>query len=499
MSRTLSMFRGLQWKLTLSYALVTAISIVILQLGLLAYSVYFSESLAPVLVAYMRDQDETAEAYMRVTPIDRGGLLAWLQRIAADDELGQFAGRLPVGEIAMMAVVDTEGRVLAAHPLETVEMGQLLLPHLTPAAANVLQTALKTPPGASFELEDRFEGLTDRSGGSMLVGAVPLEDGFGRVRGAWIIMTDQATSGNVRSLASFTGEILFQIVQLAVIFAVIVGTLFGFITARGLTRRLRHMISAAHAWGEGDFSAGVRDASGDELGQLGQQLNRMAEELQNLLQMRQELATVDERNRLARDLHDSVKQQLFATGMQIGAARALLERDSVQAEKRLADAERLAHDVQKELTMIIQELRPAALENKGLAAALRDYIKEWSQHSGIMAYISYRGERELPLALEQALFRVAQEALANVARHSGANRVDVYVVWTHTEITLQVADNGRGFHHDTRLRKGVGLQSMQERLQSLGGTLDVASIPGQGTTVTAQVGMFSSKRSKDHG
>jgi NarL family two-component system sensor histidine kinase LiaS len=273
----------------------------------------------------------------------------------------------------------------------------------------------------------------------------------------------------------------------AVIFAIVVGAVFGFITARGLTRRLRNLVQAANAWSEGDFTATAQDRSGDELGQLAQQLNRMAEELRNLLHVRQELATVDERNRLARELHDSVKQQLFATAMQVGAARALLERNDPTADERLADAERLAHAAQQELTMIIHELRPAALESKGLAAALRDYVDDWARHSGIAAHVSYQGQRELPLLLEQTLFRVAQEALANVARHSGASRVDIRVQWDPHTVTLTVADNGQGFSMEARPKTGVGLKSMQERLESLGGTFTLASAPEQGTTVTAQL------------
>jgi NarL family two-component system sensor histidine kinase LiaS len=308
------------------------------------------------------------------------------------------------------------------------------------------------------------------------------------MQGVWFVRSDQTTPAGVQTVANFTFEVIPQVAQIAVVFAIIVGALFGFITARGLTRRLRNLVNAASAWGEGDFSVVARDNSGDEVGQLANQLNRMAEELKMLLQMKQELATVDERNRLARELHDSVKQQLFATGMQVGAARALLARNDPSADERLAEAERLAHSAQQELKMIINELRPAALENKGLAAALRDFTQEWSRHSGIEAHITYQGERELPLTLEQALFRVSQEALANVARHSDASRVDVRVTWTQHTVTLRIIDDGRGFHTDTSLRNGgVGLKSMRERLEPLAGNLVVESAPGHGTSLIVQI------------
>ena len=149
---------------------------------------------------------------------------------------------------------------------------------------------------------------------------------------------------------------------------------FWFLYCPGLTRRLRALDEVTDEWSRGNFEVLTRDASGDELGQLARQLNHMALQLQNLLQTRQELATLEERNRLARDLHDSVKQQFFATAMQIGAAQALLPQQPATAQTHLMEAERLAHQAQQELTTLIRELRPAALEGKGLAAALRDYL-----------------------------------------------------------------------------------------------------------------------------
>jgi NarL family two-component system sensor histidine kinase LiaS len=480
-------FRRLQWKLTLTYTLVTAAAIILMQILFLGYYAYFSDSFAPLLVFSMQDEAEQLRPYLQATPPDRAGLEDWLQDAQKDDVLHVSDEGVPVGEIVMMAVVDNTGRVLASEPAHAVPVGEQLAAHLDEPSTEIVQIALENPSAPDIERQERLELLSGRSADNALVAAVPILDTDDQVLGAWLAMTDQTTSGSMQAMAAFMLELIPSVAQVAVIFAIVVGAVFGFITARGLTRRLRNLVQAASAWSEGDFTATAQDRSGDELGQLAQQLNRMAEELRNLLHVRQELATVDERNRLARELHDSVKQQLFATAMQVGAARALLERNDPAADERLADAERLAHAAQQELTMIIHELRPAALESKGLAAALRDYVDDWSRHSGIAAHVSYQGQRELPLLLEQTLFRVAQEALANVARHSGASRVQVQVQWDPQTVTLTVADNGRGFSMDARPKTGVGLKSMQERLESLGGTFTLASAPEQGTTVTAQL------------
>jgi NarL family two-component system sensor histidine kinase LiaS len=267
----------------------------------------------------------------------------------------------------------------------------------------------------------------------------------------------------------------------------IAGVLFGFLIARGLTRRLQVLAEAADQWSRGNFDILARDTAGDELGQLARRLNHMAEQLQNLLQTRQELATLEERNRLARELHDSVKQQVFATAMQIGAAREMIDQNPGISKDNLAEAERLVRQAQQELTTLICELRPAALEGKGLATALQECVADWSRQTNIPAKVRVRGERPLPLPLEQALFRVGQEALTNISRHSQAKSVEIDLVWKWGEVSLTVSDNGRGFNLNAVNGKGLGLQSMRERIEALGGHLEVKSGAGSGTQVIARL------------
>ncbi|HEX9134693.1 MAG TPA: sensor histidine kinase [Ktedonobacteraceae bacterium] len=211
----------------------------------------------------------------------------------------------------------------------------------------------------------------------------------------------------------------------------------------------------------------------------------MAEQLQNLLEARQKLATLEERNRLARDLHDSVKQQIFAVSMQIGAIKVLLKRDADAAEGRLNEAEKLVRQAQQELTSLIRELRPVALEGKGLVAALRELATGWTQQTTIVANLRVEGTQGLPLTVEEALFRVAQESLANVARHSKATLVQMILTITDDTVTLSIADNGQGFDTNRQGHLGVGLLSMQERMKVLGGDVQVESTPGKGTRIVA--------------
>ncbi|MBV9256452.1 MAG: HAMP domain-containing protein [Ktedonobacteraceae bacterium] len=267
--------------------------------------------------------------------------------------------------------------------------------------------------------------------------------------------------------------------------AIILGIISGYLTARGLTRRLNELSVAADRWSHGDFSTTIHDSSEDELGQASRQLNHMAAQLQNLLQARQKLATLEERNRLARDLHDSIKQQIFAVSMQVGATKFLLRRDADAAEVRLNEAEKLVRQAQQELTSLIRELRPVALEGKGLITALRELATQWTQQTNIVANLNIDGTQPLPLTVEEALFRIAQEALANVARHSKATLVQITLTTTDDTVTLSVIDNGHGFDTSRQAPLGVGLHSMQERMKALGGDVQIISTPEKGTRIVA--------------
>jgi NarL family two-component system sensor histidine kinase LiaS len=195
---------------------------------------------------------------------------------------------------------------------------------------------------------------------------------------------------------------------------------------------------------------------------------------------------VEERNRLARELHDSVKQHMFTSALLVRAARKLFPRDPEGAQQHLIQAEELAEQVQQELNSAIQALRPAALEDRGLAVVLQDYARDWSQRAGIVVDVRVQGVRTTPLQIEEALFRVSQEALANVARHSRASKVQVQLTWNEEEVVLSMCDNGQGFDTARTFGKGLGLTSMRERVEALHGRLAISS-SREGTTVEAHV------------
>lgn len=196
------------------------------------------------------------------------------------------------------------------------------------------------------------------------------------------------------------------------------------------------------------------------------------------------LAASEERLRLARDLHDAVKQQVFATSLEIGAARALLGRNPQGVEAHLREASAAIGQVQAELHAVIHELRSGIPDEQSLAAALRDAAAAWSRQSGIAAVLHLHEACESSPSVKYALFRVAQEALANVARHSQATEVGLALICERDTVTLRIDDDGCGFVPAKVSGKGYGLHNIRERMEALGGHTAIESQPCGGTHIT---------------
>lgn len=259
---------------------------------------------------------------------------------------------------------------------------------------------------------------------------------------------------------------------------------FGYLTGRHLTRPLSQIAQAAGEWEQGRFEARAPASSADELGALGTRLNLMADELKNQMQLQQQLATLEERNRLARELHDTVKQQLFASAMQISAARRTLAEQPDLAQTYLCESEALTRQMQKELSVIIQKLAPT--DQRPLAEELQELAASWARQNGVAAsFADHTKQRHYAPVAEHELLRITQEALANIARHSAATEVSLRLSETETGLLrLTITDNGKGF--DPGLNSsGLGLQSMRERAQALPeGTFQINSAPRRGTSIT---------------
>lgn len=208
-----------------------------------------------------------------------------------------------------------------------------------------------------------------------------------------------------------------------------------------------------------------------------------------LYERSRELTIAGERSRLAHELHDAVSQKLFSLRLTAQAATALVDRDPARAKEELHEVARLAAEAADELRAAVVELRPAGLDEDGLVATLRTQVKVLDRAHTARVTFAARGVRALPAAQEEALLRVAQEALHNALRHSGAGAVEVTLSRCGQGAALRVADDGQGFDPSATRRAGrhLGLVSMRDRAGGVGGRLTVVSEPGKGTTIEMEV------------
>jgi signal transduction histidine kinase len=203
----------------------------------------------------------------------------------------------------------------------------------------------------------------------------------------------------------------------------------------------------------------------------------------------EELAATEERNRLARDLHDSVTQTVFSITLTSRSARILLGRETERAAEQIDQIHELAQNALSELRALIKQLRPRTVAEQGLVPALRRHLAERQARDGLTVDLRVEGERRLPPRTEEALFRVVQEALNNVVKHAQTDKAEVTVCLEREPVSLLIEDHGVGFDPD-RVDSGaehLGLISMHERVEGLDGRLTVASRPQDGTRISVHV------------
>jgi nitrate/nitrite-specific signal transduction histidine kinase len=198
------------------------------------------------------------------------------------------------------------------------------------------------------------------------------------------------------------------------------------------------------------------------------------------------LATVEERARLARELHDSVTQSLFSLNLTLRAARRNVASNPAKAEKLFDDVQDLAQGALAEMRALIFELRPQALVNEGLVSALQKHAEAVRARSGLRVNLQIIGDRRLPIESEEALYQIAREALHNVVKHAHATEAWVDLDLGGPEVRMAVRDDGRGFDTSVLAHEGgshIGTSTMRERSEAIGAELELKSYPGGGTEV----------------
>lgn len=492
MRKSFSFFRRLQWKLTFSYALVTAGSVIVLTGLLVGFALFANYQTSKRTLNSFYWSKTAFQDNIPYLLNDNVALQSWLERVGSTG----FT-RADFQSYMVSETLDYANTIMIDTPIYVLDPNLNLI-----ATAPLTQTSTVGEPFngrtmSGYNLHAILDAalVGDKSyysqsilqpDGSYIV-AFPLRN----------IDTDPVVAIVIYRLkpiaiaapANLSIYTTFLTVAAFIIFSVAlpVGGLFGWLVSRGLRNRLNNLSTASEAWSKGDFTVTPRDKSGDEIGELTRNLSGMAEQLQTLLHTRDELTRIEERNHLARDLHDTVKQQTYAARMQLTAAKNLLESNPHSANEHIEAALQLNRETQQELKLIIDELRPAALEGKGLEQAIVEYGTRWQEHTGIIVSATVNGECSVPMDVELVLYRVLQESLSNVARHAEAESVEITLSKAPNKVTLTIADNGQGYNTGSVSSNSLGLIGMKQRLVEISGKLVVESTLTVGTKVIAEV------------
>lgn len=283
----------------------------------------------------------------------------------------------------------------------------------------------------------------------------------------------------------------------------IVGAIFA---ARALTKPIQGLVKGTRSIATGDLTVRLPVNSNDELGVLADSFNRMADSLQTRTQELVEanqtaienarkveqtrtLAAVEERQRLARELHDSAAQSLYSLTLLAEASRRNIASGEIEKVRdQVARLGEMAQQTLKEMRLLVYQLRPLALETDNLVDAIQHRLDAVEKRSGVNAQLKVELNVKLPAKVENDLFRIAQEALNNALKHAEATVITVTLNGGSQFVELDIVDNGKGF--DTigiQDQGGMGLGNIRERTEALGGQFTVTSRPGSGTRVWVRI------------
>jgi signal transduction histidine kinase len=375
-------------------------------------------------------------------------------------------GPLPAAVLATGSLAWTKGTASAVSPTANGDALWAMTPVLR--AGPLAKTTGK--PGVEKSLQNgKVPAPVEADGAPDDVGAVYVQ-----------VPADAKLVGRWASLRTLLPQLWIGLLVLAA--AIPVGLVFGLLSTRRPIGRLRRLASSTVAVAAGDFHHRLPESGSDEIAQLERNFNRMAERLDAAMATQRRLAGAGERARIARELHDAISQDLFSLHMLAGGLRRALPADS-PLQAQVSTMERTANGTMQEMQALLLELRPIALEDAGLVAALEELCQAYRERLGVTVDAEL-SPVELSPPVEHAALRVVQEALANAVRHARPSRVVLRLRQEDGRVAVTVSDDGEGFDvAGAGARHGLGLGLMRERVAELGGELRIDSTPGQGTSV----------------
>jgi signal transduction histidine kinase len=498
---------GLQAKMTGSYVLVTAAVVVLVEVVAAAVVLPGLVSGADRATQVQLLASDTANQVMQQSAtlgrlptasqlrLDQAapGLPPGQARTSADEtgvgipELPQRANVL-VTAAAVVLLLAPDGRVVASSDPARYPLGRRLG---DPAMGALPAKVTSQPPTAWGKRDD--PAPTPTRSGAVLWAAAPVLDLSGLSKGTkpspvsdllGVVYVQVPATAKLAQEPSWREALAPQLrVGLGVLAAAVpVGLVFGLLSTRRLIRRLRRLAATTVAVAGGDYQQRVAVSGGDEVAQLEANLNRMAQQLDAAMATERQLAGAGERARIARELHDAISQDLFSLRLLAGGLRKALPSDS-PLRPQVQTMEHTAAQTMHEMQALLLELRPVALADAGLIPALEELCRAYQERLGVPVDADLEPVQLAP-PVEHAVLRVVQEALANAVKHAQPTRIALRLHQQDGQVAVTVSDDGGGFDPAAAAeRHGLGLGLMSERVAELGGSFELDSTPGEGTTV----------------
>lgn len=298
-------------------------------------------------------------------------------------------------------------------------------------------------------------------------------------------------------------SVLFIFIGLYIFIGLILSFYVGFKSSSGMKERIDYLSVLITQYANGNYQSRIHFNDDDEISRIGNELNELGTILQNQVRSLQRMAdekseyaksahkaaTIEERQRLARDLHDSVSQQLFALSMLSEAAEKQIDHNPVLAKEQLHNIVSAGHAAQAEMRALLLHLRPVYLSGDSLAKGLQKLITELEQKCQINFKLKINPNLILSDSIEEHVFRIIQESLSNILRHAEASNVVVEFTKRATDLFIHIADDGKGFDikNETKQKTSYGLKTMRERSEEIGGNLNVRSSIDKGTYIDIRI------------
>lgn len=403
--------------------------------------------------------------------------------------LGPFMNAAPLPAGSALRAIDPGGLILASYPDGEIEIGQQM-----PETA-IARAVLSQGSGLT-------QGM-DARGNSRLYAYTPLPGGADSIVHIVIsIPTAQVSAESNRILLrNVIALVLGTILALAIAWF---GTQFFFLrqvnSLVSVTQRLsRGDLSARAAWGPGQGELGQLAHAFDDMAATLQQRERQQQQAEAQIRQQEQIranllhqligAQEDERRRISRELHDETSQSLTALLVGLDTISMAARSDVARIDRHVHDLKSITEDMLTNIHRLIADLRPSLLDDIGLVAAIEWYGEQRLKPYGItFRLLEHTLAERLPPPMETVVFRIVQEGLTNIVRHAHASCVTVRLLQQGDEITLEIRDDGVGFDPGVLESpeadgRGLGLRGMRERAMILGGTLDIESAAGTGTTI----------------